>query len=166
MVIYVTYIYTYSYVSVLLINIISSRHSPSSRKQQRHQCVFDALMDVGVDFSITYMDMIDVILWSDGKIFKLKTPLSLPHHFPKAKCCWSRQCSCETEVRRRRPGRGSFAAGTGWDLAVENRIARHPAHQAALLLDLANPQWTWLKWVVPYRWWSDTYRWWLFSHKS
>ena len=56
------YIYTYSYVSVLLINTISSRHSPSSRKQQRHQCVFDALMHVGVDFSITYMDMIDVIL--------------------------------------------------------------------------------------------------------
>ena len=78
MVIYVTYIYiyTYSYVSVLLINIISSRHGPSSRKQQRHQCVFDALMRVGADFSITYMDRIDVILRSDSKIFKLKTPLS------------------------------------------------------------------------------------------
>jgi hypothetical protein len=50
---------------------------------------------------------------------------------------------------------GSFAAGTGWDLAVENRIVRHPAHQAALLVDLANPHWTWLKWVVRYQWWSS-----------
>lgn len=59
---YKLYIYTYSYVSVLVINIISSGHGPSARKQQRHQCVFDALMHVGVDFSITYMDRIDVIL--------------------------------------------------------------------------------------------------------
>jgi hypothetical protein len=56
------YIYTYSYVSVLLIKKISSRHGHSSRKQQRHQCAFDALMHMGVDFSIKYIGMIDVIL--------------------------------------------------------------------------------------------------------
>ena len=80
------HVYIYIYISICTIYtvyninkyiyIISSRHGPSSRKQQRHQCVFDALMHVGADFSITYMDRIDVILRSDSKIFKLKTPLS------------------------------------------------------------------------------------------